>query len=425
MLQGSLFSEKEMQKMASPERLDTMVTVTKPLGWLALLVFCLIVTGFLVWSIFGKLRITVQGQGILVKDRLVEIQAGTEGVVLDILVNPGDFVRKNDIIATLKPTALLEEKSLNADMLQERQKLHAQATPLERKEFSAKTQQLNAEQQRLPQQLESARLVAATQKEAVERSRQNLERGFIVQGQFNQALSSLDQANRAVADLSTRIGQVSAEIAQAESQLTKAEKDRLLEISDLQNKIVTLDRQIAAGAEVRCFHQGVIVEVKIDKDKLVEPRSVLLSMEPDDGVMLAVVYVKAEDAKKIMTDQSGHPVRPVSSQISPTTVKSEEYGFMLGQVRTVQAFPATPEGMLRQLKNQGLVDKLTEDGPPIEVRTELYPDEATVSGFRWSSKGGPAVGIASGTLCNGTFEVERKRPISYVIPAVKKAIGLR
>jgi HlyD family secretion protein len=424
MLQGSLFSEKEMHKMASPERLDTMVTVTKPLGWLALLVFCLIVLGFLVWSIFGKLRITVQGQGILVKDQLVEIQAGTEGSVVALLVNPGDSVKKDQVVARLKPTTLLNEKALNVDMLQERQKLHAQATPLERKEFSSKTQQLKSEQQRLPQQLESAKQVAETQKNAVERSRENLQRGFIVQGQFNQALSSLDQANRAVSDLETRKGQVEAEIAQAESQLTKAEKDRLLEIADLQNKIVQLDRQIATGGEVRSLHQGVIVEVKVDRDKLVDAKTVLLSMEPEEGVMLAVIYVKAEDAKKIMVDQTGQPVAPVGSQISPSTVKSEEYGFMLGQVRTVAAFPATPEGMLRQLKNQGLVEKLTEDGPPIEVRTELFRDGNAVSGFRWSSQGGPAVGIASGTMCNGTFEVERKRPISYVIPAVKKAIGL-
>ena len=57
------------------------------------------------------------------------------------------------------------------------------------------------------------------------------------------------------------------------------------------------------------------------------------------------------------------------------------------------------------------------------VVATLQADAKTPSGFKWSSSLGPPIQIYSGTLSKGTVVVDDKRPISYVLPIVKKSLG--
>ena len=84
----------------------------------------------------------------------------------------------------------------------------------------------------------------------------------------------------------------------------------------------------------------------------------------------------------------------------------------------------TPEGLLRVLRNQTLVDTLTRTGAPLEITVTLSQDAATQSGFRWSSSSGPPGEVFSGTLCTGAVIVEKKQPLSYVIPILKRSLGI-
>ena len=133
--------------------------------------------------------------------------------------------------------------------------------------------------------------------------------------------------------------------------------------------------------------------------------------------MQAVLFIPAGDGKKVSVG--------MQVQISPSTVKPEEFGFMLGQVKSVSLFPSTPEGMQRVLRNDQLVKELAQRGSPIEVVTDLLLDPTTRSGFKWSSPQGPPLGIFSGTLCTGSIVVDRKRPVEYVIPKIKETFGIQ
>lgn len=71
----------------------------------------------------------------------------------------------------------------------------------------------------------------------------------------------------------------------------------------------------------------------------------------------------------------------------------------------------------------GLVRDLAGDAPPIEVRAAIQP-AANQSGYQWSSAAGAPVTLSSGTLCRAEIVVERQRPISLVIPIVRKSLGV-
>jgi len=49
----------------------------------------------------------------------------------------------------------------------------------------------------------------------------------------------------------------------------------------------------------------------------------------------------------------------------------------MGRVRSIAEVPATPEGMMRTLKNKQLVQTLSNNAAPIEVVVELERDANT------------------------------------------------
>ena len=162
-------------------------------------------------------------------------------------------------------------------------------------------------------------------------------------------------------------------------------------------------------------YSGRIVERLVDAGSPIAEGAPLLSVEglnPDGRVdVVAVVYMAPAEGKKI---------RPgMEVQISPSTVRREEFGFMLGQVASVGQFPATPQGMLRVLGNPELVKTLSAVGAPIEVRVTLLADANSTSGYAWSSEAGPPIQVDSGTLCDAWITLDQRRPISLVFPSLK------
>jgi HlyD family secretion protein len=111
-------------------------------------------------------------------------------------------------------------------------------------------------------------------------------------------------------------------------------------------------------------------------------------------------------------------------QVTPGTVKREEFGSILGRVVWVAEFPSSARGMTRLLGNEALVTKLMTEGPPIQVNVALRRDARTPTGYRWSSSRGPSLKISSGTLAAGDVVVKTDRPMFLVIPTLREKLGI-
>ena len=64
---NALFRKAALDKLASPERLDVLVRVTSPTGWLALLTLGAVIVGVVIWGIVGSIPDRIDGQGILLR----------------------------------------------------------------------------------------------------------------------------------------------------------------------------------------------------------------------------------------------------------------------------------------------------------------------------------------------------------------------
>jgi hypothetical protein len=155
---------------------------------------------------------------------------------------------------------------------------------------------------------------------------------------------------------------------------------------------------------------GRVLEIRVNEGSVVQSGSALLSVEPMVGEIQAILYLSATSGKIVRPDMIVH--------VSPSTVRKEEYGVMLGRVISVGEFPATYQGMLRVLGSDELVRALSRGGAPIEVRVELLKagtDPTTDNQrFQWSSSKGPSVAIQSGTFCTASIIINERRPISLI-----------
>jgi HlyD family secretion protein len=183
-----------------------------------------------------------------------------------------------------------------------------------------------------------------------------------------------------------------------------------------------LGRQMRAGNEaslVKSPYNGRVIEVRSSEGVLVKEGTPLLAIEQTGNAITdleARIYVAPMDGKKVKPN--------MEVQVAPSSVKSEEFGYLLGKVRTVADFPSTAQGMMRILNNEDLVKQLAAGAAPISVQADLIPNAATVSGYRWSSPKGPDSRIESGTLCSASIIVKRQRPIALVLPFLREYLGL-
>jgi len=153
---------------------------------------------------------------------------------------------------------------------------------------------------------------------------------------------------------------------------------------------------------------GHVTEIKTAQGSVLQAGSAILSIQSGGDGLELELYIPAEHGKKV---KPGMEV-----QIEPSTVKKEESGTMLGRVRSISDFPATPQGMLSVLQNEQLVHQFTVNGPPYAARVVLDPSPTHAGGYRWSSGDGPDIAITSGTLVTAEVTVREQHPISLVIP---------
>lgn len=100
------YRPEALARLSSPDQLHQLMTVTNPLGWLALLTTGIILLSTLGWSVLGRLPISVKGPGILLQPQALEgVISMAGGQVVEVLVEPGQLVARGALVARLQPVA--------------------------------------------------------------------------------------------------------------------------------------------------------------------------------------------------------------------------------------------------------------------------------------------------------------------------------
>lgn len=97
-----LFREQAAEKLSSPEKIDQLLVVMTPLGWVALLTLFALIVVFLIWVFAGKIPVTAEGKGIILsKAGVFNIDADKNGLISGVKVSYNQEVKKGEVLASL------------------------------------------------------------------------------------------------------------------------------------------------------------------------------------------------------------------------------------------------------------------------------------------------------------------------------------
>ncbi len=188
------------------------------------------------------------------------------------------------------------------------------------------------------------------------------------------------------------------------------------QITETKQQILLLNDNYQTATQVSATASGRIMEIPVRRGAYVQPGSTIAVIEAGSGeaTIGALVYFSAMEGKKI---------RPgMKIGLAPTTVKQEEYGFIQGLITDVSEFPVSDNYLVSSLQNMSLANTFHQIQNPIEVKVSVIPDPTTYSGYKWSSSKGPAQKIGSGYICTARVTTDSRRPISLILPMVKKKL---
>ncbi len=145
-----IFSQESWEKISAPEEFDQLIQVVTIKDWLSFAIFGGLVLVGILWSIFGKIPITVTGKGVLIRPRqVVEFQSAIQGNLESLKIRDGECVKKDEVLATINPSQLKKQLELQQQKLillqiqaVDTQKLESQRTQLEINGLTTKAESL-------------------------------------------------------------------------------------------------------------------------------------------------------------------------------------------------------------------------------------------------------------------------------------------
>lgn len=105
----------------------------------------------------------------------------------------------------------------------------------------------------------------------------------------------------------------------------------------------------------------------------------------------------------------------MQAQVTPSNVKREEYGYMIGTVTRIGTSTVTEESIMEAMGTKKYIAALGLTPDCVEVRIRLNVDSSTKSGFEWSNEKGKNVSVDVGSICTIKFVTESKRPIDLLV----------
>lgn len=419
-LSKQLFRESALERLSSPEQLDQLLTVTSPKGWISLVALWSLLAGVVAWSIFGSIPTTEDGGGILVVGGgLKQVQAPAAGRLRDIQVEVGQTVERDQVIAFIERQDLLDQIEDAKRELSKLREQDEQSRGLDVREEELQANLAKVDAERLDRAVEFCKERIARLKNRREAVARLVEEGNMTPIDRERIDEEIEVAQAEIRQALLQKEQLAAKNSVASFERERGRTERRMKIDGLESGVKMLEAKYEREAKVRSAFAGKVVEVRVAEQTAVATGDPILLIEPSGesrGVLEAVVYVSAATGKRISV---GDPV-----DLSPSTVKQEEYGSLVGKVRSVADVPTSRQAMLAVLSDADLVERFTREiGLPLQVIVDLEPDTNTPSGYKWTSSMGPPIRVSPGTLCRASVEVKKQPPIELVIPMLKRGLG--
>ncbi len=412
-----LIRKLSLERLSSPDQLDQLMQIRSPRDWIVLAGLGALLVTALLWSIFGTVRAGVQCQGFLIQHggvyRVVSLGAG-EVTRLDVKV--GAEVQAGQTIAWIAQPALADQIRQASHEVEQNEEDLQYITGFSDRATKLQTQSLTLQKQDLLDQMKQNNDRLAWLNELLATQKSLWEKGLVTKQTYMSTVDQINSTQQQIQSSKEKLDQMTVQVNDLLKQRDEALFNAHVKARDSRLKLDALMDQEELQTKVICPYAGRVVDIMVQKHAVVSEGAAIANVEPAGQELVAVAFLPLFDGKRVMPD--------MEVRLSPSTVKQEEYGYMLGRVTTVSAFPATSDSLLTLLGNPDLVKQIMAEEPPIQIFVDLVKDKGTVSGYKWSSRKGPPIKFTSGTICQVGITLSQDPPYRLVIPYIKKTLGI-
>lgn len=415
-----LFRKKAIDILSSPEQLDRTMRFVGPKAWILLLACLASLGGLLFWGFFGSVATKVTGSGILLgMGNVVEVSSREGGRILSLSGSLNGYVEKGDVLGQIDQIDT-EQKLEEAE--RELEDLRGQLIQAESSETSRRgyeTDYTEKQRRTLEASIVSAGERARRLKEMEAKYRNLFERQLVTEGEYNDVRDKYDKTLQDILTYRENLAKLPVSTVQSRTQWEKERRDLAYQIVQMEERVRQLKTTLEENRILTSPVSGYIVGLYRNAGEMVvggeavfvieEARRALSGKEAE---LFAQIYVPAAQGKKVL--------KGMEALVTPTMIKREEYGSIRGVVLSVSDAPVSKKTMLRFLGNEDLVEQLSREGAPMGVFIDLIDSDETASGYVWTSGKGPAVTIDRNSVCSVEIVTRRQRPLSLVLPFLKK-----
>ena len=390
MADDKLFRKAALDKLASPERLDVLMQVTKPQDSIARWTFAGLAAAGLFWGFFGSMPERIPGEGQLRGGGGIQtIQAAGDGILTALDLRENSVVAPDQQVATITSVGMEQDSEAARLKWMEAERLAAET----RSSQQGTIADLRAQQADLRNQLKQ------------QQDRRATTEPLVTAGDLPGI--RLIEIDREIERLTSRINEFNIQITERESSIRSAE-------SQARQAKIAYDQTTGtseAVEQVRSTIAGRVIRVAKRQGDRVSRGEVLAEVETEakSQALEVVAFVPASFGRRIAV---GHPV-----QVTVAGIKREESGFLKGTVTFFSDAPVGPDRVAAITKES------KGAGPSYEVRVAPTEDPATVSGYAWSTGKGPPQQISGGVQVQVAVEVGERTPISLLIPYLRGLFG--
>lgn len=411
------FRKKSLEKLSSPEELDTLLTITSPGSWAALITIGFCLAAATAWGIWGRVPSTLSGSGILLNpEGIFSVRSEASGMIRTVKAALGQTVEKGETLVILNYPEQEEEVSAARNDLAALQANYRKQQIEESRTLREKKRERDLGLKALALNIRINRSKVDRLDKRIQNQKELLNLGLITEYDLAETVDERDTARDQISTDLNQIAVTRDTYDQASQESAGKLRDMETKIREAKENLAEKEVALKTDELVSAPYDGIIVGVAAQVGSRVAAGDELFTLERTKSTgqknLICRQYYPAATAKRI---QSG-----MVTQVAPGTVQVDQYGYLLAQVTNVARFPATTEQLSNQLQNDELVKQIADMGTVLAVESAPIKADNTPSGYKWTSSQGPPYALDNGTPCTVSVIIEEVPPISLVIPMLKK-----
>lgn len=315
------------------------------------------------WSVAGRIPIRVVGQSILIQPRsVISFQArGSSGQVLEIRVQPGDYVKVGDVLAVIDLPELREQLATHQQKLAQYELENLAISKAQEVRSDQKKQTLELESVSIPQQIQANLIeINANQQEiiAVKKQRLAYEERIVQLNEFIDLAKRRFEAGKILIEEGV-IAKFNSEFVSAENLYQQNQNERTRLFASLEDLSAKEQQLTSNSIELRAQNENL-------RAQLEQLRTDYAELKLDD--------LKADVQRQNQIDDLKRDILNLEAQMATESMVISTYD---GTVMTVSANPGeyvqlgSPLGTLRVEDNENLNEN-------VEVKTYAFftPEDA-------------------------------------------------